>query len=123
MNPAMKVVYVQPVRKRLGKAPPVDSFNGEQPEVRFEDWLPTLERAAAWNGWSNEELLLQLAGHLRGKALQEWNLMGQAEKARYKDATVELTRRLDPGSRIMAVQDSGMQSKERLSLWQTTSDV
>ena len=96
---------VQPVRKRLGKAPPVDSFNGEQPEVRFEDWLPTLERAAAWNGWSNEELLLQLAGHLRGKALQEWSLMGQAEKARYKDATVELTRRLDPGSRIMAVQD------------------
>ena len=31
--------------------------------------------------------------------------MGQAKKAKYKEATVELTRRLDPGSRIMAVQD------------------
>ena len=63
---------VPPVRKRLGKAPPVDFFNGEQLEVRLEDWLPTLERAVAWNGWSNEELLLQLAGHMRGKVLQEW---------------------------------------------------
>ena len=25
-------------------------------------WLPTLERASTWNGWSGDELLLQLAG-------------------------------------------------------------
>ena len=31
---------------RRGKAPPVDSFKGSDPEVRFLDWLPTLERAA-----------------------------------------------------------------------------
>ncbi len=36
---------------RRGKAPPVDSFSSENPEDRFEDWLPTLERAAQWNGW------------------------------------------------------------------------
>ena len=77
---------VVPVRKRLGKGPPVDPFTGEQVEVRFEDWLPTLERAATWYGWSSEEQLMQLAGHLRGKALQEWNLMGQTEKSTYKDA-------------------------------------
>ena len=96
---------VVPVRKRLGKGPPVDPFTGEQVEVRFEDWLPTLERAATWYGWSSEEQLMQLAGHLRGKALQEWNLMGQTEKSTYKDAASELSRRLDPGGRIMAVQD------------------
>ncbi len=48
---------------RKGKAPPVDSFSSENhPEDRFEDWLPTLERAALWNEWSDD--LLQLAGHL-----------------------------------------------------------
>ena len=48
---------------------------------------------------------MQLAGHLRGKALQEWNLISQSEKATYQAATTELTRRLDPGSRVMAIQD------------------
>lgn len=51
---------------RRGKAPPVDSFSAENPETQFEDWLPTLRRAADWNGWSDEESLIQLAGHLRG---------------------------------------------------------
>ena len=54
---------------RKGKAPPVDFFTGEDPEVKFEDWLPTLERTAVWNGWTDEEALIQLAGHLRGRAL------------------------------------------------------
>ena len=31
---------------RRGKAPPVDPFTGESEEVLWEDWLPTLERAA-----------------------------------------------------------------------------
>ena len=35
----------------------------ESPNVLWEDWIPTLEQAAIWNGWS-EEKLLQLAGHL-----------------------------------------------------------
>ena len=47
---------------RRGKAPHIDTFGGE---TSFEDWLPALERAALWNSWSDEETLLQLAGHLR----------------------------------------------------------
>ena len=43
------------VFQRHGKAPPVDSFKGSDPELRFGDWLPTLERAANWNGWSEEK--------------------------------------------------------------------
>lgn len=35
--------------------------------------FPSLWRA--WNIWDSNELLLQLAGHLRGRALQEYNLL------------------------------------------------
>lgn len=90
---------------RRGKAPPVDAFTGENPEVRFEDWLPTLERAASWNGWSNEERLMQLAGYLRQRALQEWNLLAVEDKATYEAATRVLRTRLDPGNRVLAAQD------------------
>ena len=76
--------------------PPVDSFSAENPEVRFEDWLPMLSRAAAWNGWSDEETLIQLAGHLRGKALQEWNLLSSEKKTSLKCATSALHQRIDP---------------------------
>ena len=38
-----------------GKAPPVDQFDGESAEVRFDDWFPMLQRTAKWNGWSDEE--------------------------------------------------------------------
>jgi len=31
---------------RRGKAPPVDAYTGSDPELRFDDWLPMLERAA-----------------------------------------------------------------------------
>ena len=34
------------IHGRRGKAPPVDAFNGNDPELWFEDWLPTLERKA-----------------------------------------------------------------------------
>ena len=97
-------VTKEPAR-RSGKAPPVDPLTGEDQEVRFEDWLPTLERAASWNRWTSEEQLIQLAGHLRGKALQEWNLMNALDKQGYRVATAELSRRMDPSSRVMAVQD------------------
>ena len=59
-------------RTRRGKAPPVDSFTEEELDIRFDDWLPSLERAATWNSWTEEERLLQIAGHLHGWALQEW---------------------------------------------------
>ena len=48
-----------------GKAPPIDAFDGESLEVKFDDWYPMLQRAATWNGWSEQETLIQLAGHLR----------------------------------------------------------
>ena len=39
-----------------GKAPPVDALMREEAELHLEDWLPTLERASSWNGWTQEEL-------------------------------------------------------------------
>ena len=99
------VAPVRSVRKRRGKAPPVDAFTGENQEVRLDDWLPALQRATEWNGWSQDELLIQLAGHLRGRALQEWNLLGSSERASYDTAVAALRRRLDPGARAMAAQD------------------
>ena len=58
--------------QRKGKAPPIDQFTGEDPEIRFEDWLPSLTRASKWNQWTPEE---DLAGYLGGRALQEWDWM------------------------------------------------
>ena len=61
--------------RKQGKAPPVEPFNGEREAMRLEDWLPALEGAATWNDQTEEDKLLQLAGHLRGWALQEWELI------------------------------------------------
>ena len=66
--------------QRRGKAPPIDPFTGENSEIGFDDWLPTLERAAAWNNWTGDEMIIQLAGYLRGRALQEWNLIATADR-------------------------------------------
>jgi len=52
-----------------GKEPPIDSFTGED---IFDDWLLTLEQAAIWYGWTPDETLMQLSGHLRGRASQEY---------------------------------------------------
>ena len=90
---------------RVGKAPPIDTFTGENPDTLWEDWLPTFERAAHWNHWTEEEKLLQLAGYLRKKALQEWNLMSETQKHSFKIATKEMQNRLDPGSKALAAQD------------------
>ena len=92
-------------RPRRGKAPPVDSFTGENPEVRLDDWLPSLLRASTWNEWTDDELLLQFAGHLRGRALQEWALLSTTSKETYSAAVESLRARLDPGSRALAAQD------------------
>ena len=90
---------------RRGKAPPVDPFSGEVPDSIFDDWLPALQRAAAWNGWSDKEKLLQLAGHLWGRALQEWNLLRDVERETFEGAVDSLRTRIDPGSRTLAAQD------------------
>lgn len=90
---------------RRGKAPPVDPFTGEEEDTRFDDWLPALRRASAWNGWSEEDLLLQLAGHLRGRALQEWELLDDADKDTFSKGVDALRARLDPGSKALAAQD------------------
>jgi len=82
-----------------------DFMIGENAEFHLEDWLPTLERASSWNCWTDEELLLQFAGHLRGRALQEWNLLREEDKLSYKAATQALQNRLDPGCRALAAQD------------------
>ena len=62
-------------------------------------------RAADWNGWSEKETLIQLAGHLRGRALQEWGLLSAHERESLEEATTILHNRLDPCSRALAAQD------------------
>ena len=92
-------------RRRRGRAPPVEQYTGESKEEQLDDWLPTLERAGLWNEWTPEELLLQLAGHLRGRALQEWNLMSRTERSSWDKAVQGLKSRLEPGARVFAAQD------------------
>ncbi len=79
----------QPRRWR-DKAPPVDLFTSEDPETHLDDWLPALRRAGSWNDWSEEELLIQLAGHLRGRALQEWTLMDPSDRPNFETAIKSL---------------------------------
>ena len=54
------------IQQCRGKAPPIDEFTVEDSQITIDDWIPILERAASWNGWTEDELLMQLAGHLRG---------------------------------------------------------
>ena len=68
------------------KAPPIDPYTGEDPEVRIDDWLPALKRAVSWNDWSEMETLMQLVGHLRGRALQEVNLLSETERSKLEVA-------------------------------------
>ena len=66
--PLVPVIAHRVYLQGLWNGPPVDMFTGEDPEVRFEDWLPSLQQAADWNSWSADEQLIQLAGYLRGRA-------------------------------------------------------
>ena len=86
---------------RHGRAPPIDLFNGEDPSVRLDDWLPGLNLASRWNGWTPEEKLIQLAGHLRGRAEAEWNLLGDDETSDVETAVHNLRERLDPCSKLL----------------------
>ena len=92
-------------RRRQGKAPPIEFFSGEDPAILLDDWLPSLERASSWNGWSAEDQLMQLSGYLRGRALQEWRLLPSSEQKSYSVAIEALRMQLDPGSKMVTAQE------------------
>ena len=48
---------------------------------------------------------MQFAGHLRGRALLEWNLLDRTEKSSYSAAAEALHAQLDRGERALAAQD------------------
>ena len=48
---------------------------------------------------------MQFAGHLRGRALQEWNLLPDEEKATFEAAVKSLRGRIDAGCKAVAAQD------------------
>jgi len=50
-------------------------FTGKDPSVTMREWLPSLQQAADWNEWSNDETFIQLARHPKSKALQKWELL------------------------------------------------
>ena len=91
--------------RRRGKAPPVSEFTGEDPEYILDDWLPSLERASQWNAWTMDEKLIQFAGHLRGRALQEWNLLSDDDRKTFEVAVKSLRSRIDAGCKAVAAQD------------------
>ena len=99
------VIPVAATPQRRGKAPPVSAFSGEDLECQLDDWLPSLERASTWNAWTAEERAMQLAGHLKGRALQEYNLLRPEEKESFESAVEALRSRLEPGSKAVAAQD------------------
>ena len=90
---------------RRGKAPPVSEFTGDYPECTLEDWLPSLERAIVWNAWTEEEQIIQLAGHLKSRALQEWNLLRPEDRASFAKAVEALRLRLDCWSKTLVALD------------------
>ena len=81
------------------------TITGDDPVITLDDWLPSLERATTWNGWSMSEELMKLPGYLRGRALQEWRLLGRTLQQDYETAISALGSRLDPGRKTMAAQD------------------
>ena len=109
---------VRSYTSRVGKASPIDTFTGENSDVLWEDWLPTFECAAHWNNWSEDEKPLQLAGYLRKKVLQEWNLLSGTQRSSFTVPTEEMQNQLDPGSKALAAQDfrhTVQSSKESVS--------
>ena len=90
---------------RRGKAPSTDLFTAESIGNTFDGWLLTLERAATWNGWTSDEILMQLSGHLKGRALQEWKLLTPDRKTFYQTTIKALREKLDPGNQTLAALD------------------
>ena len=90
---------------RREKALPIDPFSAGSLDELWEDWLPTFERAAEWNSWTDSEPLLQLAGHLRGKARQEITLLPTSDKVTFARAVAAMRGKLDTGDWALAAQD------------------
>ena len=105
MEQRLEGTNVASLAHRRGKAPPVDSFSAEGLDEQWDEWLPTFERAADWNSWNDAERLLQLAGHLRGKARQEFSLLTFDEKSTFDRAKSAMRSRLEVGSKALAAQD------------------
>ena len=94
-----------PSPHRRGKASPVDIFSMEVRDEQWDKWFPTFKRTAEWNGWNEEECLLQLAGYLRGKARQEILLLTPEEKSTFAKTKIAMKNRLQVGSKTLAAQD------------------
>jgi len=61
--------------------------------------------AANWNNWTEEEQLIQFAGHLKGRALAEWDLLLPGEICSVEVAAKSIRECVDPCSKVMAGQD------------------
>jgi len=61
--------------------------------------------AASLNTWTSDEKLIQLAGHLRSKASQEWKLLLPENKVSYQIAVKALREKLNPGNQTLAALD------------------
>jgi len=70
--------------------------------VRLDNWLPALERACLW---SEEETVMQLAGHLRNSTLLEWNLLSGEDCGTYQSTAKALRACLDSGNPTLAALD------------------
>jgi len=90
---------------RCKKAPPTDLFTAEDTTIIFDDWLLTLKQAATWNEWTPDETLMQLAGHLNGRALQDLKLLLSEDRSSYENPVRALRERLDPGNQNLAALD------------------
>jgi len=64
-----------------------------------------LQQASEWNEWTSEETLIQLAGHLKGQALREWNLLEDNDKVSWQEAANILQSRLEHGNHTIAAQE------------------
>jgi len=88
---------------RHGKAPLVETFAGEGIDMLFEEWLPSFECVVAWYDWSENEKLIQLAGHLKGKVQQEWSLLSPSCRGQLRLSYEQ--DKLDPSRKALVVQD------------------
>ena len=71
--------------------------------IQLSTELPIGARGTNVDGWMEDERLIQLAGHLHGRALQEWNLIPPAEYQTYQSSTAALRMRLDCGNKTLAL--------------------
>ena len=87
------------------KTPPIDPFSAEGLAEQWDEWLPTFERVAEWNNWSESAYVLQLAGHWRGKARKEFSLLTSEETFTFTRAKVTVRSRQEVNSKTLAVQN------------------